>query len=339
VRSLHALISGFLLLSASAGAQETRGAIQGRIVDPNGAAVPGAKVAVVSEETNAVLNLVSNETGYYEARFLLPGSYSISAEAQGFKRTIRKGLVLQMASQLSIDIALELGALTESVSVTAEAPMLDTSASSSGRVLDNMSLTELPMYNGNPTALVRYAPGIQTSGNNAQGALFANSVSSEYTVAGQSGTNAWSIDGAPNDGLDRRISAIPNTDTIQEMKVETSNFDASFGHSTGVGVSMMTKAGTNSFHGLANWFHRQARWQAADYFQKEFRNKQINDLLAAGDTAGAQALRDTPIRASGRTNGYAANLGGPVLLPKLYNGRNRTFFYFSVDGVNPRSTE
>lgn len=333
------LLAGLLVFCFRSAAQETRGTIQGRIVDPNGAAVAGAKVTVVSEETNAAVNLVSNETGYYEARFLLPGAYSVSAEAQGFKRIVRKGLVLQMASQLSIDLALELGALTESVSVTAEAPMLDTSAASSGRVLDNMSLTELPLYNGNPTNLVRYAPGVQSSGDNAQGALFANSASSDYRIAGQVGTNAWTIDGAPNDGLDRRVSAIPNTDTIQEMKVETSNFDASFGHSTGVGVSMMTRAGTNAFHGLANWFHRQARWQAADYFQKEFRNKQLNDLLAAGDIAGAEALRNTPIRPSGRTNGYAANLGGPVVLPKLYDGHNRTFFYFSVDGVNPRGTE
>jgi hypothetical protein len=331
-----------VLAAVASGAlgQETRSTIQGRVLDPNAAAVPGAKVAVVNRDTNVTVNLVTNETGYYEARFLMPGNYRIAAEAPGFKRTVREGVVLPIASQIQLDVTLEIGELTESIAVTAEASLLDVQAATAGKVLDNVSLTQLPLFSANPTSFVRFTPGIQSGLSNPQSvALFANSASSDYGAPGQVGTNSWTIDGAPNEGLDRRIAAIPNTETIQEMKVEAANFDASHGHSTGVSVSMMTKSGTNSLRGMANWFHRQQRWRAVDYFAREFRHQQINALAAQGRTAEAEALRKLPILPPGRNNGYAATLGGPVVLPRLYDGRNRTFFHFSLDGYLERGTK
>lgn len=338
----HPLRASAAVLIAAAsvlGAQETRSAIRGTVFDPGGAPIPAARVEVLNKATGISQQLVTNETGYYEARFLLPGSYRISAEAPGFKRTVRDDISLPMASVIEVNLQLELGDLTQSVTVTGEITALDVEASAAGRVLDQDSLTQLPLLSGNPTAFIRFTPGVQSPLSNPHNvALFANSASSNYSTPGQVGTNTWTIDGAPNDGLDRRIAAIPNVETLQEMKVETANFDASFGHSTGVHVSMLTRSGTNALHGLANYFHRQQRWRAVDYFAREFRHRQINDLIAQGKLAEAEALRREPIMPAGRNHGTAFAAGGPIWLPKLYDGRNRTFFHFSFDSYWERGT-
>ncbi|MEK7406334.1 MAG: carboxypeptidase-like regulatory domain-containing protein [Acidobacteriota bacterium] len=320
-------------------AQETRSMIYGRVFDPQGAAVAGAGVKVTNTDTNTSVPVATNETGYYEAGLLLPGNYMVSAEASGFKTSIRRGIVLLMSSRAEVNLRLELGALADSVTVVAEAPLLDAASASSGRVLDNRTQTGLPVSAANITIFARLSPGIQTNGEvRVLGPADQNS-SSDYKVAGAVGGNEWSIDGAPNTGSGGRIAAhLPHADTISEMKVETSGFEASIGHTTGLVVALMSKAGTNQYHGAASNMHFQTRWNATPFFARQLYYRRIAEAEAAGDKALADRLRASDKQASGRKNHYAATIGGPVILPGVYNGKDRLFFFLSFTGYRNRGT-
>jgi hypothetical protein len=183
-------------------------------------------VIVENVDTGTQMRLTTNETGYYEANLLLPGNYRVSAEYTGFKRTVRSGVVLSLNARIEINLTLELGAMTESVSVIAEAPLLDTSTVSSGRIVDNRNVMDLPVVANNTMVLVKLTPGVQTSGVNDYLGPNSNVGASEYWLGGRVGGNEWAIDGVPNNGASRRSAYLPHADTVQEMKVETSNFDA-----------------------------------------------------------------------------------------------------------------
>src|SRR5574340_964984 len=321
-----------LCLRAALAAQETRTAIYGRVVDPSSSPVMGASVVVTNVETGVSATLATNETGYFEVNLLLPGEYRLSAEASGFKKSIRSGITLPAGTRLEVGFALEVGAVTESISVTAEAPLLDTSTSSSGWVLDNRNVMALPMLTNNATLLAKLTPGVFTPGINQYGQLHAVVSRSQYSVSGNVGGNEWSIDGAPNNGRDRNVGYVPYADTVQEMKVETSNFDASAGHTTGVTVALMTKSGTNQFHGTATWQHWQNRWQGAPFFTKQVYYRNIAQAKARGDMALADRLRSQPLLPSGHSNNYAATLGGPIVKEKL-------FFFFGFNGYKEKFNE
>lgn len=336
---LSAAVFAALLLSCWANGQETRSIIAGRVTDPTGAAVPGATVRVTNADTNTTTALTTNETGYYEANLLLPGSYRVAVEAAGFKSYFRDGITLQVSSRADIHVQLQLGTQAESISVTAEAPLLDTSAVSSGRVMDNKSLMDLPVLGNSAILLVKLTPGIQVPGVNNYLGLHSNVGASEYSANGNVGGNEWQIDGVPDTGNSRRAAYLPYSDTIQEFKVETSGFDASIGHTTGVSISMISKSGTNSFHGTLTEQHWQQRWNGTPFFVKQ---KYYNDIAAAearGNTALANSLRAQDKQPSGRSNNYAATIGGPVVIPKILNGRDKLFFFFGFNGFKDVKSE
>lgn len=327
-----------LLAISIASAQETRSVLYGRVLDPQDAAVAGATVTVSNTETNASMKLVTNETGYYEANLLIAGNYRITAEMSGFKRTVRSGIVLPVSTRTEIDIRLTLGEVAETVSVSAEAPLLDTSTISAGRVMENRSVNDLPTFNNSPLMLIKLVPGVQASANRRYNGVNALGGTGEAHNAGNVGGNDWSIDGVPNMGGGYSAAYLPYSTTIQEFKVETANFDAAVGHTTGATISIMTKSGTNSFHGALTEQHWQQRWNGTRFFVKQQYYRNIALAEGAGDTAKAQALRNSPLQPSGHSNNYAGTVGGPVLLPKLYNGRNKLFFFFSLDGFEDRKT-
>ncbi len=309
--------------------------IFGRVLDPQSFAVASASVLVTNTETNVSVALTTNETGYYEANLLLPGNYRVTVESAGFKRAVRSGIILPVSTRSQVDITLELGAVGESVSVVADVPLLETNAVSSGRVLDNRNLMELPALGNNPMLLVMLTPGIQAGGENKYNTLHTLSGASDYSTAGNVGGNEWSIDGAPNT-RGRQTSYMPAADTLQEFKVETSNFDASIGHNTGVAISMMTKTGTNSLHGTLMYQYWNQRWNGAEFFTKQKYYRDIAAAEAAGNTALAQKLRSQEMTPAGHSNNYAATIGGPVYIPKIINGRDKLFFYFSAAGFETK---
>lgn len=322
--------------------------IYGRVLDPTGAAVAGAAVVVTNTNTGTSVKIASNETGYYEAALLLPGDYQVSVEASGFRTAVRRGIVLPLGTRTEVDIRLELGALTETVQVTAVAPMLDTSGVSSGRVVDNRSILDLPVSRSTTMLLVRLVPGIQATNSVRAIGPESTQSGSEYSAAGNVGGNEWSIDGAPNNGrgkattssfVKRFTAYMPHSDTIQEFKVDTSAFDASIGHTTGVVISMMSKTGGNQLHGSLSELHTEKRWNAAPFFVSKLYYQRIAAAEAAGDTALVNKLRSEPKQPSGHDNNYAATIGGPVVLPRIYNGKDRLFFFFSFNGYKNVSTE
>lgn len=321
-----------IVLTTQLVAQETRGKIHGRVVDPSSAPVAGAAITVTNSDTGVTLKMTTNETGYYEANLLLPGQYQVAAEAQGFKRSERKGLTLVLNAQLAIDLRLELGAVNETISVTAQAPLLDTSTASSGMVMDNRSVLDLPVIADNTMVLIKLTPGVQTSGVNDYLGPHSNAGASDFGVNGRVGGNEYSIDGAPNNGAGRRTAYLPHADTVSEMKVETSGFDASVGHTTGVSVALMTKAGTNRLHGTVTEQHWQQRWHGTPFFTKQLYYRNIAAAEAAGNTALASELRSKPKQEPGRSNNWAVTAGGPIVIPKIINGRNKLFFFASYQG-------
>ncbi len=330
-----------LLLIAACGlwSQETRGTIAGRVLDPQGNAVMGAAVFVTNSDTNTASELKTNSTGYYEASLLLPGNYRVSVDATGFRRFIRAGLVLTVSTRLEIDAELQIGSLAETVTVTAEAPLLDTSTMSSGRIMDNKTLMNMPVIGSNAMVLVKFTPGIQTSGVNNWLGLHSNIGNSDYSTAGNVGGNEWAIDGVPNDGPSRRTAYMPHVDTVQEFRVETSNFDAAIGHTSGASIFMMTRAGTNTLHGTATEEHWQQRWNGTPFFVKQLYYRNIAAAEAKGDKALADSLGAQDKQPSGHEHNYAGTIGGPVVLPKFYNGKDRMFFFFSYNGFKDIRSE
>lgn len=318
--------------------QETRSTIFGRVLDATNAAVVGASVVVTNVETNVSTRVRTNETGYYEANLLLPGSYQVTAEMQGFKKTVRTGVVLPISTRAEIDLPLAVGETIDSVSVSAEAPLIDVGSISAGRVMENRSVTDLPTFNNSPLMLIKLVPGIQASANRRYNGVNAIGGTGEAHNAGNVGGNDWSIDGVPNMGNGYGAAYLPYSTTIQEFKVESTNFDASIGHTSGTTISVMTKSGTNALHGALTEQHWQQRWNGTRFFVKQQYYRNIAAADAAGNTALAQSLRNSPLQPSGHSNNYAGTIGGPVYIPKIVNGKNKLFFFFSYDGFQDKKT-
>lgn len=334
MRIQHWLIL-FVLVAAVANAQETRGTISGTVLDEQGTAVPGATITVLNVDTNVSNVLTTNSSGYYEASLLLPGNYRVTAELQGFKTSVRDGIILSVAQQATVQMRLEVGAISESVTVTGEAPILDTSVLTTGQNLDRRSVESLPMFSNMPVLLTRFVPGVNSSANVpyvAQG--FVNRTSSDTSSPGGVGGNEWTIDGATNNGSDRRLASSPNSDMIEEVRIETANFDASFGHSTGLGISMMTRSGTNMMHGSVNYQYWNNQWNAPRYFAKRNYYSNIEQARARGNHALAESLASQKLNPIGKSNNVANTLGGPLVRDKLFVFVN---YSFNVDDrpINP----
>jgi hypothetical protein len=328
----------FSLGTIPVSAQDTRGTISGTVIDPQGGVLPDATVIVSNTGTGTNTRLATNPRGYYEAPLLLPGVYRVTVERTGFKQSIRSGLTLGLAEHLQIDFQLELGGATESVTVTTEAPLLDTSSVSTGRALSNREVMDLPVLGNNITMLSRFTPGVQVPGTTqflVQGQVGGGS---QYNAPGGVGGNEWSIDGASTNGTDRRVSIMPSPDTIDEFKIETSNFDAAFGHSTGLNIAMSTKSGANVLFGTGTFQYFNQDWNAAPFFVKQARAQQLAAARAAGNQAEIDRLNATPLLPPGQTRNYHASLGGPVYLPGVVDGRNRLFFFFGFSELRNRQS-
>lgn len=331
--TLHRAVLALLLSALCLSAQDTRGTIAGTVTDAQQAVVAGAGIVVTNTGTNTVTRLTTNSSGYYEAPLLLPGEYSVTVEMSGFKRYVRSGITLAIGERLQIDAPLEVGGTAESVTVNAEAPLLDTSSVSTGRAITHREVMDLPVLGNNVSMLTRFSPGVQVPGTTqflVQGQLGGGSA---YNMPGNVGGNEWSMDGASANGTNRRTSFMPSPDVIDEFRIETSNFDASFGHSTGINISMSTKSGANALHGSATYQYFNQRWNAVPFFVKQNRYSQISAANQAGNTTLADRLANTPFVPPGHTNNYHGTISGPVYIPKLLDGRNKLFFFLGYSGL------
>jgi len=333
---LHAARIGAIVLIALSlapvcFAQGSRGSITGRIIDAQNAVIPGAAVTVKDVLTGVASKVVSNQTGYYEANFLDPGTYSVSAEVAGFKTMVRSGIALETGDRLSIDLKLEVGQTNQSVEVTAESPLLDTTSAGGDRVLDDREIAQLPYTTMNPFSLQAITPGVIFQGAPGIARVFDNAGTASYggygLVAGQGiiAGDEFLLDGAPVTGTNGgRAGFVPSSQAVGEMRVETSPFDASLGHTGGIFVSATTKGGTNTYHGSGFDQAQNYRWNATPFFTRE--------NYKAGIAKGTIAP-GTPEQSSGKLSQPGFDIGGPVRIPKLYNGKNKLFFYFEYDKI------
>ena len=312
-------------------AQGSRGSITGRILDQQNAVIPAAAVAVKDLLTGVTSKTVSNQTGYYEANFLDPGTYSVSVEVPGFKAMLRPGIVLETGGRLSIDLRLEVGQANQSVEVTAESPLLDTTSAGGDRVIDDREVAQLPYTTMNPFSLQALTPGVVFTGAPGIARVFDNAGTASYggygLVAGGGivAGNEFLLDGAPVTGTNGgRAGFVPSSQAVGEMRVETSPFDASLGHTGGVFVSATTKSGNNTYHGSGFDQAQNYRWNATPFFTREnYKQGIANGTIAPG----------TPEQSSGKLSQPGFDIGGPVRIPKLYNGKNKSFFYFEYDKI------
>jgi outer membrane receptor protein involved in Fe transport len=292
-------IGGILLLLSVAvlRAQNPTARITGTITDSTGAVVPGALVALVNNETGVKVEGKTNESGIYLISFLNPGSYSFTAEAPNFRRYVR-ALTLVTGQVLQLDLLLEVGQTSESVTVTAETPLLQSATSSINNLIENAFIKNMPLESGRSGGLIRLLPGVtfiseETFEDHLNFAIGGGPArSGEYQLDG--GNNTL------NTMLSRSIEFNPPVEAVQEIKVEVNGYPAEYGRSTGGIVSMTTKSGTNEFHGA---------------LYENFRN---NKLDARSFFAPSVAPR--------KYNVFGAALGGPIR-------RNKTFFFFSYEGV------
>lgn len=320
------LLACVFLCTGSVCAQVSYGHIIGRVTDPSGAVVPQAAVEAVNLRTNVAVSTRSNTEGNFELRNLIPGEYRLIVVLSGFKRYERGPLELRVGDILNIPVALEVGTQAESVTVTTEAPLLETGSASLGQVLDERRIEDLPLPAGNPGFLVQFAPNvISFQSPTSTWTPEANPHPVNYSAAGTSsavGNNEMALDGMPNMRA-ATMGIIPPPEIVQEMRVVTAAYDASLGHFTGSQVNMVLKSGTNTPHGDLVFTHNSRPFNAVPFFT----NKSIYDL-STGPPDKAKIDRLFPFT---RVNRYRGTGGGPVYLPKLYDGRNRTFWQYAGD--------
>jgi hypothetical protein len=313
----RALVCTLIAIPALYG-QAHRAIILGQVTDRSGALIPGAAVKAIQTETNLVTATVTNEAGNYEFPGLLPGTYKVEATTQGFKTATVEGIVLTSAKRAQIDLMLEIGELAESVVVRSERAMLDTASADTNVVVDQRKVMDLPVGQGNVVYLYLMAPGAMSAtavglagsvGNDVM--LMQRGGSSVTRFNGSpAGTTEYTIDGAPNTQRGNAaagggVAFNPTPDMVQEVRVQTVTFDASVGHTGGATVDVVLKSGTNEFHGTVYKFFRGTDWNANSW---------------SGNRGGTPRI-DYQFKMWGFSG------GGPVRIPKLYDGRNRTFFF------------
>jgi Carboxypeptidase regulatory-like domain len=313
--------------------QDTRGNILGYVTDSSGSPVDGVAVTIKNVDTNVVEALKTNKSGYYEAPLLIIGNYSVTVEAPGFKKEVREGLVLVAGSHIGLDFKLEVGSASEAVTVKADVPLVNSDTLSSGITLDSTTLMNVPFPGDNVMELTWLTPGVQGTLSIADysNRLHSGGPSSGTTVYGGVGGNEYTLDGITNQEA-RGTGFNPPPEVVEALRVETSGFDASLGHATGTTVALMTRSGTNQYHGSLRYTFDQASWSALDFFTKQSYYQRIASANAQGNTALANNIASNPALTPYHHNQYAAAIGGPVVIPKLYNGRNKMFFFLGYAG-------
>src|SRR5262249_23853737 len=252
MRLLIILIAGTLLLPFPGGCfgQEARAVILGRVTDASGAGIVGAKVQVTSLATGAELSSVTGSDGDYQIPYVIPGQYKIRVTAQGFKTTIREQMDLRVGERTALDFTLEVGAVSETVQITSEAPLIDTASASSGMVIDGRRASELPTVGGNAFYLARLVPGVLTTGGRSAGNPFdyGSGTGSAVVNGTRTGSSEVSLDGASN-MFERNTAFSPPQDLVAEFKIQTTSYDASIGHASGAVTNVSIKSGTKDLHG------------------------------------------------------------------------------------------
>jgi hypothetical protein len=262
-RALTITILLLPLFASSLGAQEFRATISGTVTDQQSAIIPGAAVEVKNLDTNATVTTVTNDSGNYVVPFLPTGRYTISVSLAGFKRAVRENILLRVGDRIQLDFQMEVGGVAEQVTVTAEAPLLETASASKGSVIDSAKVQDLPLLGRNPFMLAAVASGVQYSPTLASRSNrpFDNGGMDSFSInGGRTTTNEFLLDGVPDtnveSGSPSNLSFVPSPDATEEFKVQTNTYDAQYGRSGGGIINVSLKSGTNRLRGALYHYFR-----------------------------------------------------------------------------------
>lgn len=305
-------------------AQVATAELSGSVLDSTGAAVVNAKVIAVNAGTNRAFETVTNGTGNYIIQLLPPGDYSVSAEAPGFRKLVQKGLTLQINQQAEVNFTLQVGQISDAVEVTAQAPLLESESSSIGTVVNEKLVNQLPLNGRNFIQLATLSPGVNGVGFSATGTIMSGTRPDDrrpgteiFSNGNREGSNNFLYDGIDdNERLTLSIVLRPAVEAVREFKIQTNLYSADIGRSSGAVVDVITKSGTNQPHGSLFEFLRNSAMDARNFFSP----------------------KGTAFPAF-RLNQFGGSLGGPVMLPKLYKGKDRTFFFVDYEGYRRDSQQ
>lgn len=320
IQRLIALVA-VLVLASVAQAQTARGTILGTARDPSGAVLPGVKVTVTNEATNISYEFITDADGNYLVSSLLPGTYRVTAELAGFKKTTVTGVVLQVEQKARVDLSLEVGPVSETIEVTGGPVLVHTDAATIGQVVSNRQIVDLPLVSRNFTQLLLLTPGVIQPVGGIQAALRTDQAGGAFSIAGaRVSSNSYLIDGVVNnDPLFQTPALTPSVDAIQEFKVQSGQYSAEFGQGYGQ-INISIKSGTNQLHGSVHEF---------------LRNDALQPHLPGGTFK--HPLTGGPLKNPLKYNQFGFAAGGPIILPGIYRGKDRTFFFGNYEGRRQRT--
>ena len=288
------------------------GTILGTVTDSSQAAIPGVAITVTNNQTGIARHVQTDAVGSYRVDSLLPGMYTVKAEHPGFQTTEATNTQVQVAVITTVNITMQVGTVTQTVEVTAAAPLLQTAAATVGTVVNNTSVVTLPLDGRNFTELISLIPGSVANG----GAIYQIAGGSNYSVSGnRSEQNNFTLDGVyDNEEMFKTYGIQPSIDAIQEFKIQTNITSAEYGQAAGANVNVATKSGTNQLHGSLFEFWRGNDLAANDWFR---------NFEGYGKPRYVR-------------NQYGGTAGGPVYIPHVYNGKDRSFWFFDYEGNRVR---
>jgi hypothetical protein len=312
-RFLTYLAQAWLVLGIAATSllgQSTQGGVRGTVSDAQGSVIANVKVTLTNSGTNEPRSVVTNSAGQFDFPLVVPATYSLTAESVSFKKFERQNIIVGTQEFVTVDVPMEVGSVTESVLVTEQVPLVESSNASQGQVLDNQKLTDLPNLGRNPFMMSKLSANVIAVGQPAYNRMEDQSGSSEISIAGGPiRGNNYLLDGIPITDATNRAIIIPLIEAVQEVKIQANTYDAEMARTGGGMFNTLMKSGTNDYHGSAYGHLRRTSWDANSYFSN-----------AAGIPITNQP-NDT----------WGASFGGPVRIPKLYNGKNKTFFFLGVE--------
>ena len=300
-----------VVLAGSLSAQSSNAVVSGRGCDPSCAVVPGATISIQNKNTNVAQTTKSNSEGLYSLTGLIPGTYKLTASLDGFKNFDQPNLLLQVGDHIAVDVRMQLGSSTESVTVTGEAALLRTEDAQEGLVIDNRRIMELPQYSRDPLAFAQLSPNVNGSSSEA-------GYGSDFRInGGRTNQTEYFLDGQPvtTGYLHSVPPSTPSIEGLAEFKVVTNGLSAEYGRLSGGAVLLVTRSGSNEFHGGGYEFFK-------------------NDKLNANDWNSNRLGRSKGVF---HDNVFGFTLGGPITIPKIYNGKNKTFFFVNYEGTRHKS--
>ncbi|HMJ62415.1 MAG TPA: carboxypeptidase-like regulatory domain-containing protein, partial [Bryobacteraceae bacterium] len=299
-----------VLISSFAFAQSFQGTLRGRVLDPNGGATAAAALTLTDEGTLVARRTVASDQGEYTFASLKPSTYTVSVESPGFKRLEQHGVTVATQAIVTLDLTLELGQVSQQVNVVGDAPLLETGDASTGQVIDSQKITDLPILGRNTFFTAKLAQSVVFVGNPKFARMQDQNGNSQVSIAGGPvRSNNYMIDGISIADSTNRAVILPSPEAVQELKLQASTYDAEVGRTGGGTFNTLLRSGTNDLHGSAVGHIRETDWLANNFFANR-----------AGQSIADQPYRD-----------WAFSLGGPIHIPKLYDGRNKTFFFITTE--------